>query len=188
MIKTINLNGSEVKITELGGDNTEIFNNSSGNVYASKLPNITAGGDDVIAIPSGSIDGLYGTCGTVYLLGTGNVELRGVDYKITKTRGQTNPAGGDSGISESIVDEKCNAMLDIAKTYADLKDSEVLVSVKEYADSLNSELAGYIGYTDNDIYGLEADYINNKFTRLAGAAGKTAGASFDSVNAYGGRR
>ena len=186
MVKTINLTGSEIKVTELGGDNTEIFNNGSGIIYASKLPNITVGGDDVIAIPAGAIDGLYGTHGTIYLLGTGGVELRGVDHMITKTRGQAMAVGG--GISENYVDEKCNEILDIAKTYADVKDSEVIVSVKEYADSLNAELAGYIGYTDNDIYGLEADFENNKFTRLAGAVGKTAGADFDGVNAYGGRR
>ena len=30
MIKTINLNGSEMEFTELGGDNTEIINNSNG--------------------------------------------------------------------------------------------------------------------------------------------------------------
>lgn len=186
MIKTINLNGSEMKITELGGDNTEIFNNGNDTIYASKLPKVTAGGDEVIAIPAGAIDGLYGTQGTIYLLGTGSVELRGVDHRITKTRGQAMAAG--SSISEIYVDEKCNEMLDVAKTYADVKNSEVLVSVKEYADSLNAELAGYIGYSDNDIYGLEADFENCIFTRLAGAVGKTAGADFDRVNAYGGRR
>lgn len=187
MIKTINLNGSEIKVKELGGDNTEIFNNSSGIVYASKLPNITIGGDEVIAIPAGAIDGLYGTHGTVYLLGTGSIELRGVDHKITKIRGQAMSAGGSSGISESYIDERCDRMLNIAKTYADAKDTEILVSVKEYADSVNAELTGYIGYTES-VYGLEADFENNKFTRLAGAVGKTTGADFDSVNAYGGRR
>lgn len=188
MIKTINLTGSEMRVTELGGDNTEIFNNSNGIVYASKLPNITIGGDEVIAIPAGAIDGLYGTRGTVYLLGLGSVELRGVDHKITKSRGQSAASAGGAGVPSSYVDEKCNEILDNANAYADIRDSEVLVSVKEYADSLNAELAGYIGYTDNDIYGLEADFENCVFTRLAGAVGKTAGADFDCVNAYGGRR
>lgn len=186
MIKTINLTGSEMKITELGGDNTEIFNNSSSIVYASKLPNITVGGDEVIAIPAGAIDGLYGTRGTVYLLGSGSVELRGVDHKITESRGQS--SGDGLGVFADYVDDKFAETLDIAKTYTDVKDSEVIVNVKEYADSLNAELAGYIGYTDNDIYGLEADFENCVFTRLAGAVGKNAGEDFDSVNAYGGRR
>ena len=51
-----------------------------------------------------------------------------------------------------------------------------------------SDLKAYIGYTDSDIYGLEADFENNKFTRLAGAVGKEPGADFDSVRAFGGRR
>lgn len=183
MIKTINLNGSEMKITELGGDNTEIFNNSNSVVYASKLPNITVGGDEVIAIPAGAIDGLYGTHGTVYLLGTGSVELRGIDHKVTESR----VSASGTGVSSSYVDEKCNEILENANAYAAVKDSEMLVSAKEYADSLNAELTGYIGYMDSDIYGLEADFENCVFTRLAGAVGKEAGADFDSMNAYGGR-
>ena len=106
MIKTINLTNTETKITELGGDNTEIINNSSGIVYASKMPNITVGGDDVIAIPAGSIDGLYGTHGTVYILGSGSVELRGVDHHIAKARGQAATDISGTGVSASYVDEK----------------------------------------------------------------------------------
>lgn len=188
MIRTINLNSSEIKVTGLGGDNTEIFNNSCDTVYASRLPNIVVGGDEVIAIPAGAIDGLYGTHGTVYLLGTGSVELRGVDYKITKSRGQIIAGNGGTGVSSNYVDEKCSMILGSAKAYADEKNSETLESAKQYADSLNAELTGYIGYTDSDIYGLEADFKNCVFTRLAGAVGKTAGADFDCVNAYGGRR
>lgn len=187
MIKTINLTGSEVKVTELGGDNTEIFNNGSGVIYASKLPNITVGGDEVIAIPAGAIDGLYGTHGTVYLLGSGCVELRGVDHKIANVRGAT-VINENGGVTEADVEKKCDAILDDAKSYADEKDDEMLETAKEYVNSLNAELAGYIGYTDNDIYGLEVDFENGVFKRLAGAVGKTASADFDSVNAYGGRR
>ncbi len=172
MVKTIKLSGSEIKVTGLGGDNTEIFNNSSETIYASKLPEITAGGDDVIAIPAGAIDGLYGTRGTVYLLGSGNVELRGVDHKITKARGSSG-SGSVAGVSQGYVDEN---------------DKKTLAAAKAYTDSVNAELAGFVGYTDSDIYGFEADFENCIFTRLAGAVGKTAGADFDKIRAYGGRR
>ncbi len=171
MIKTINLTGSEIRVVDLGGDNTEILNNGSKTIYASKQPNIKAGGDNVISIPAGSIDGLYGTHGTVYLLGSGSIELRGVDHKITKSR---------SGSAE--------ASLGLIQEYIDSNDSAVLSAAAKYTDLLNSELAGYVGYTERDIFGLEADFENNRFTRLAGAVGKTAGADFDSINAYGGRR
>lgn len=51
-----------------------------------------------------------------------------------------------------------------------------------------ADLKAYIGYTDTDIYGLEVDFENNKFTRLAGAVGKNPGEDFDNVRAFGGRR
>ncbi len=51
-----------------------------------------------------------------------------------------------------------------------------------------SDLQAYIGYTDPDIYGLEVDFENNRFIRLAGAVGKSGGADFDSIRPWGGRR
>lgn len=51
-----------------------------------------------------------------------------------------------------------------------------------------TDIQSYIGYTDADIYGVEVDFKNKKFTRLAGAVGKTPGAAFDTVKAFGGRR
>jgi hypothetical protein len=51
-----------------------------------------------------------------------------------------------------------------------------------------ADLAGYVGYTDDDIVGVEVDYANRTFTRLAGAVGKTPGADFDNILAFGGRR
>lgn len=51
-----------------------------------------------------------------------------------------------------------------------------------------SDIQSYIGYTDADIYGVEVDFKNKKFTRLAGAVGKTPGDAFDGVKAFGGRK
>lgn len=51
-----------------------------------------------------------------------------------------------------------------------------------------SDLQAFVGYTDDDIYGVEVDFKNKKFTRLAGAVAKTPGASFDDVQAFGGRK
>ena len=48
-------------------------------------------------------------------------------------------------------------------------------------------LSGQVGYTDADIYGVEVDFVNQTFTRLAGAAGKSAGVEFDAISAFGGR-
>ena len=51
-----------------------------------------------------------------------------------------------------------------------------------------ADLKGFVGYTDDDIYGVEVDFINKRFTRLAGAENLTPGKAFDKVNAFGGRK
>lgn len=61
----------------------------------------------------------------------------------------------------------------------------------EDIDALEAEIAdlqAYVGYTDDDIYGVEVDFVNKKFTRLAGAANKAGGTPFDAVHAFGGRK
>lgn len=75
-----------------------------------------------------------------------------------------------------------------------LKEELEAIDVVDLTNQFNAhkadyaDLKGYIGYTEDDIYGVEADFVNNKFTRLAGAVGKTPGADFDSILAFGGRR
>lgn len=57
--------------------------------------------------------------------------------------------------------------------------------------SLEAEIAdlkAFVGYTDDDIYGVEVDFVNKKFTRLAGAVNRTPGSGFNSINAFGGRK
>ena len=51
-----------------------------------------------------------------------------------------------------------------------------------------SDLQAFVGYTDSHIYGVEVDFKNKRFTRLAGAYGKTGGHAFDGVHCFGGRR
>lgn len=51
-----------------------------------------------------------------------------------------------------------------------------------------NDLQSYVGYSEKGVLGLEADFENNKFTRIGDAVGRTPGASFDSFNMYGGRR
>ena len=51
-----------------------------------------------------------------------------------------------------------------------------------------ADLEAFIGYSDEDIFGVEVDFVNKKFTRLSGAVNRTPGAGFDSINAFGGRK
>jgi len=59
--------------------------------------------------------------------------------------------------------------------------------VNRLETSLN-DLQAYVGYAEKGVLGLEADFENNKFTRIGDAEGRTPGASFDGFNMYGGRR
>lgn len=51
-----------------------------------------------------------------------------------------------------------------------------------------ADLEAFIGYSDEDIFGVEVDFANKRFTRLSGAVNRTPGAGFDSINAFGGRK
>ena len=51
-----------------------------------------------------------------------------------------------------------------------------------------TNVEAYVGYTEAGVLGLEADFENNKFTRIADAVGRTPGASFDGFNMFGGRK
>ena len=64
--------------------------------------------------------------------------------------------------------------------YASIGDVQALES--EIAD-----LKGYVGLDDETVFGVEVDFANRTFTRLAGAVGRTAGTGFDNLEAWGGR-
>ena len=65
--------------------------------------------------------------------------------------------------------------------YATIGDIQALEA--EIAD-----LKAFVGYTDGDIYGVEVDFKNKKFTRLAGAVNRTPGEGFDNILCFGGRK
>lgn len=51
-----------------------------------------------------------------------------------------------------------------------------------------ADLKAFVGYSDSNIYGVEVDFENKKFTRLAGAVNRSAGSGFDNIKAFGGRK
>lgn len=51
-----------------------------------------------------------------------------------------------------------------------------------------SDLQAFVGYTDDDIFGVEVDFVNKKFTRLAAAVNRTPGEGFDNIPCFGGRK
>ena len=51
-----------------------------------------------------------------------------------------------------------------------------------------ADLRAYLGLSDDDIVGVQVDYKNKTFQRLAGATNLTKGADFDKFSMFGGRR
>lgn len=96
MIKTVISDGTESRVDGLGGKNTVIVNFGSAELYASAYPGIVPDGDSVAAIPAGGAVNLRDTYGTVYLLGTGKVQLMGTDYKTVNVGLTIGGSGGDT--------------------------------------------------------------------------------------------
>lgn len=123
-IKTVTLDGGELKVEGLNGQNTIIVNRGSATLYASINPDIVPDGDNVAAIPSGGAMNLHGTNGTVYLLGTGKVQLQGTDVAwVPMSSGGSSGGGGGStgGVSQGYVDGQDTLTLNAAKKYTDSK-------------------------------------------------------------------
>ena len=79
-IKTVTLNGGELKVEGINGQNTIITNRGTSTVYASTRANVTPDGEGVAAISAGTAINLPDVNGTVYLLGNGKAQLEGTDY------------------------------------------------------------------------------------------------------------
>ena len=66
-------------------------------------------------------------------------------------------------------------------TYATIAQVEDL---QEQIDTVRS----FIGYSEEGIYGIEVDFASQTISRIAGAENLTAGADFDKIEAWGGRK
>jgi len=120
--KTIVLTGAEIRADYSGGTNAWLRNDGTATVYASTAPGVTANADGVVSIPAGQAVRIDGACRTVYLLGTGSVQLVGSDYTACPFKTSTS-AGGESG-----VDEVARAAIE-----AHAADSDIHVTATEKA-------------------------------------------------------
>ena len=96
--KTIVLTGEEIRADYSGGTNAWLRNDGTATVYASTAPAVTPGADGTVSIPAGQSVGVYGANGTVYLKGTGSVQLIGSDYSTNPFRNSA--ASGGSGADD----------------------------------------------------------------------------------------
>ena len=96
--KTIVLTGEEIKVEYSGGCNAWLRNDGTATIYASGAPGISAGADGTVSIPAGKGAVIYGANGSVYLKGTGSVQLVGSDY--SECPFYDSAASGGSGADE----------------------------------------------------------------------------------------
>ena len=111
--KTIALSGAEIRADYSGGTNAWLRNDGTATVYASAVPGVTAGADGTVSIPAGQSVGVYGANGTVYLKGTGSVQLIGSDYS-------TNPFRNSAASGGSGADDVARAALEAHAGNADI--------------------------------------------------------------------
>ena len=97
--KTIALSGAEIRADYSGGTNAWLRNDGTTTVYASTAPAVTPGADGTVSIPAGQAVRIDGACRTVYLLGTGSIQLVGSDYTACPFKVSTS-TGGESGVDE----------------------------------------------------------------------------------------
>ena len=113
--KTITLTGAEIRAGYSGGANAWLRNDGTDVIYAAAVPGITAGSDGVVSIPAGQSAPVYGAYGTVYLLGTGSVQLIGSDYSTNpfKTSAQSGGSGADSVARAAITAHVANTEIHV---------------------------------------------------------------------------
>lgn len=89
---------------EFNGANAWLRNDGTSTIYASRDAGVTIGGNNVVSIPAGCSAPVFGANGTVYLLGSGMVQLIGNDYS-------TNPFNTSTGSGGSTVDEQARTAI-----------------------------------------------------------------------------
>lgn len=116
MTKTPILTGTEVCVSDLGGQNVAVKNLSDGTIWASAFPNVTAGADNVIEIPAGSGEVVLDARGEVYLLGTGKVQVTGTDYATPNFKMPSSSKGGGGGALSVYAEAKVSIVDAVAVT------------------------------------------------------------------------
>ena len=88
--------------------------------------------------------------------------------------------------SSKETDELLGNKADVNSVYSKTESDKLLGNKADKAEV--DDVKAYIGYTDSDILGLQVDFENKTFKRLAGAVNLSQGADFDKFAMYGGRK
>ena len=92
-----------------------------------------------------------------------------------------NSTSTSNNVLQSLQSENSSAASNIEELKSENFNSQEILSGV-------ADLRAYLGLTADNIVGLQVDYKNKTFKRLAGAANLTPGSDFDKFSMYGGRR
>ena len=114
-----------------------------------------------------------------------SVKKTELDESITKAN-QTktdldNSTSTSNNVLQSLRSENSSAASNIEELKSENFNSQEILSGV-------ADIRAYLGITADDIVGIQVDYKNKTFKRLAGAANLTSGSDFDKFSMYGGRR
>ena len=138
MYKTIVLDGTEQKVNIMG-QNCDIRNDSADTVYASRMPEIVAGADGVLTIPAGQAATLLDSIDTVYLLGTGTVQLCGNNYSNLVFKCAASSSGGGGSTVDQIARDAINTHA--GNTTIHLTAAEVGAAISDDNIVINSDFS-----------------------------------------------
>lgn len=109
-------------------------------------------------------------------------ELDGSVTKANQTKTDLdNSTNTSDSVLQSLQSENSSATSNIEELKSENFNSQEILSGV-------ADLRAYLGLTADDIVGLQVDYKNKTFKRLAGAVNLTPGSDFDKFSMYGGRR
>ncbi|MGF0017481.1 hypothetical protein [Sporofaciens sp. SGI.106] len=127
---------------------------------------------------------------------TAKEKLQGVVDNADNLKNELNDSISSGVTTKQNLDESTNKA-NTAKQSLNAENASATSNLEELRnENFNSQeiLAGvadlraYLGLSDEDILGVQVDYKNKTFTRLAGAVNLTNGSDFDRFSMFGGRR
>lgn len=167
----------DAKVASAQDATTALINaTSNGNTAKSALDsaisNATKTRSDLNAVISSAQDAQSSLSGVIAQASTAQTNLQNATNSATQNA---------NNAQQSLQNENASAKSNIEELRSEnFNSQEILAGV--------ADLRAYLGLTDDDILGLQVDYKNKTFTRIAGAVNLTAGADFDKFKMYGGRK
>lgn len=161
-VKTIALTGAEQAIS-IGGSHAEVKNNGTDTIYASANSGIVAGADGVVSIPAGAAVTVLDTRGTVYLLGTGSVEIVGKDF-VSQVFKAAATSGGGGGTEDEVARNAISAHAGNAGIHVTAEEKAAWNGKAELSD-IPTELPANGGNAEKVGGKVPADFITVSATR-----------------------